>query len=154
MIEYKPWLRNPELLVGSDGSITRPDGRSAVIGGKRRYARVSVGGGRTVDAHVVVCEAFHGLRPAGMWALHWNDQPRDNRAENLRWGTKRDNEDDAMRNGGSRARSARVLQAGDIPVIRARRAEGWTLQAIADEFSTTRQNIHLVTSGKLWKHVT
>lgn len=52
---------------------------------------------RTV--HSIVLEAFVGPRPAGMFGLHWNDIPNDNRLENLRWGTASDNKRDEVRNG-------------------------------------------------------
>jgi hypothetical protein len=34
-----------------------------------------------------------------MQILHWNDNPRDNRLENLRYGTASENRHDAVRNG-------------------------------------------------------
>lgn len=48
---------------------------------------------------VMVLEAFVGPRPAGMWCLHWDDDPVNNRLENLRWGTPKNNSEDALRNG-------------------------------------------------------
>jgi len=51
------------------------------------------------NVHVLVLEAFVGPRPPGMVACHWNDDPADNRAENLRWGTHTDNMNDRVRNG-------------------------------------------------------
>lgn len=49
--------------------------------------------------HRLVAEAFIP-NPAGHPLVrHWDDNPADNRVENLRWGTKRDNYTDAVRNG-------------------------------------------------------
>lgn len=50
--------------------------------------------------HRLVCEAFHGPAPADKpWALHRNGDHRDNRAENLYWGSPQDNVDDMIRHG-------------------------------------------------------
>ena len=46
---------------------------------------------RRVWVHHAVAEAFHGPRPHGMVCLHLNDNPADNRPENLRWGTQSEN---------------------------------------------------------------
>lgn len=50
--------------------------------------------------HRLVCEAFHGPAPEGKpWVLHKNGNPRDNRAENLYWGTPKENMQDKIRHG-------------------------------------------------------
>lgn len=49
--------------------------------------------------HRLVLEAFVGDAPPGTEACHWNDDPEDNRLENLRWGTSTENKLDKVRNG-------------------------------------------------------
>lgn len=49
--------------------------------------------------HRLVLEAFVGEAPPGTEACHWNDNPEDNRLENLRWGSSAENELDKVRNG-------------------------------------------------------
>jgi HNH endonuclease len=49
--------------------------------------------------HHVVLDAFIGLRPFGMEALHKNGDSLDNRLTNLRWGTHSDNMQDSVRHG-------------------------------------------------------
>ncbi|HET6910528.1 MAG TPA: NUMOD4 motif-containing HNH endonuclease [Mycobacteriales bacterium] len=49
--------------------------------------------------HHLVLEAFVGPRPVGMEGCHWNDDPADNRVENLRWDTRSANQRDSVRNG-------------------------------------------------------
>lgn len=49
--------------------------------------------------HHLVLEAFVGSMPHGQEALHGNGHPADNRLVNLRWGTRGENNDDAVRHG-------------------------------------------------------
>lgn len=49
--------------------------------------------------HSLVAEAFYGPRPTGMDCRHLNDNHLDNRAINLCWGTRKQNMEDARRNG-------------------------------------------------------
>lgn len=51
---------------------------------------------RTV--HSLVLEAFTGPCPEGMEARHLDDNPTNNRLENLVWGTRSENSQDAIRN--------------------------------------------------------
>lgn len=53
----------------------------------------------TFQVHRLVLEAFIGPRPDGMEACHLNDDPSDNRVENLRWDTRSANVLDSVRNG-------------------------------------------------------
>lgn len=54
---------------------------------------------RSLLVHRLVLMAFIGPCPDGMEACHWNDDPGDNRLENLRWTSRRDNNLDRVRNG-------------------------------------------------------
>ena len=50
--------------------------------------------------HHLVAEAFIGPRGAGVWVLHYDDDPTNNRVENLRYGSREDNAKDRQRNRG------------------------------------------------------
>lgn len=54
---------------------------------------------RSHHVHRLVLLAFVGPRPEDMQACHWNDDPTDNRIENLRWDTPSANSLDSVRNG-------------------------------------------------------
>jgi len=49
--------------------------------------------------HLLVLEAFSGARPSEHVACHSNDNPLDNRLENLRWDTRSGNVIDSVING-------------------------------------------------------
>ena len=53
--------------------------------------------------HQLVCEAFNGSRPSGLWCLHRDDNKENNSAANLYWGTPAQNAADRVRNGHSPA---------------------------------------------------
>lgn len=147
----KPWPRDPSISVGSDGSIT-----GAPVNYSHRYPRISHGG-RWAYVHVIVCETFHGPQPQeGMFALHENDVATDNRADNIRWGTRKDNTADARRNGltpeGEKHWFARVTE-DDVRAIRARHAGGERGADIARSYGLSRQVIHAITSRKNWAHI-
>lgn len=61
--------------------------------------RSDTGKQKRAHIHHLVCEAFHGPRPEGLLALHRNGDKLDNRAENLYWGTSRQNMEDSIRHG-------------------------------------------------------
>jgi hypothetical protein len=54
---------------------------------------------RTIAVHALVLEEFVGPRSGGMECLHGDGDPSNNRVENLRWGTRSENNLDAVRHG-------------------------------------------------------
>lgn len=64
------------------------------------YYRVQLSKGGKKKPRLVanlVCEAFHGPRPVGMECCHKNEISTDNRACNLEWGTRMQNENMPLR---------------------------------------------------------
>lgn len=54
---------------------------------------------RPVMVHSLVLEAFVGPRPEGMNGCHRDDNPENNRLDNLYWGTQQQNVQDAIGSG-------------------------------------------------------
>lgn len=85
------------VLARSKSGLLKPTPR------KSGHLYVSIfknGKRKTIGVHRLVCLAFHGPAPEDKpMALHFNDAPADNRAENLRWGDGFDNQRDSVRNG-------------------------------------------------------
>lgn len=69
--------------------------------------------------HNLVCEAFHGPRPDGKFALHKDDDATNAREDNLYWGTSQENGLDRIANGGA-ARGGEKI-AGDNHYLRQRK---------------------------------
>lgn len=75
MVQTPDWAGYPRLMLRAN----------------RAYANRKV--------HVLVAEAFHGVRPTGLVVRHLNGVPTDNSATNLAWGTHAENADDMRRHG-------------------------------------------------------
>lgn len=59
-----------------------------------RYLKVEVarGGGRELEyVHILVCTAYHGKPKEGQVVLHKDDDTKNNRPSNLKWGTQSEN---------------------------------------------------------------
>lgn len=114
-IEYRDVQNFPGYKVGSDGTIwsCRRKQFTDILGtkwkqlktpagkyrGEKGYhlAHLAAGGGTAVTRKlaILVCLAFHGPKPSERHEVrHLNGISTDDRAENLAWGTKQENEDD------------------------------------------------------------
>lgn len=48
---------------------------------------------KTYRIHILVCEAFHGPKPfPGAIVIHLDEEPSNNAESNLRWGTRKENQ--------------------------------------------------------------
>lgn len=113
-----------------------------------RYAK---GKYRNVMVHVAVCEAFHGPRPDRLEVSHLDGNMLNNHADNLRWESRSDNfqrrKDHGTDDRGYR-NSRAVLTPDKVRVLRSLRADGWTMQAIADRLGVSRPTVSRVINGE------
>lgn len=103
--------------------------------------------------HQLVAIAFLGPRPLGMVVAHCDGDPLNNRADNLRFATQKENEADKVRHGSRLSGDShprRILSAKDVATIRSRLADGLTQQAIATEFGVCRATISAISTGRSW----
>lgn len=98
---------NPSLLASSEGRVMvapycgpMPHGGMRHYGGQPRFGVwckrdcrfVVVLKGKTHKVHRLVCEAFHGAAPFdGAVVMHVDENSANNRPENLKWGTQKEN---------------------------------------------------------------
>jgi hypothetical protein len=106
---------------------------------------------RTV--HQLVLEAFVGPKPEGFECCHADDDPTNNRLENLRWDTQCANAADRIRNGGyprgTRHRDA-VLTEASVRDIRASDKPGVILAA---KYGVTPGAIYAIRHRRSWRHI-
>ena len=97
--------------VSDHGRVRSRHPRTRAVGGilklvvRKSSGRVFVNlsnghsGGKSYIVHRMVLEAFVGPCPPGMETLHADDDPTNNNLNNLRWGTRSENEYESVRNG-------------------------------------------------------
>lgn len=124
---------------------------------KRGYANFSIGP-KMYWSHRVAYKLYYLEDPGHLNVLHRCDNTKCVNPFHLFLGTHDDNMADMVAKG--RARSFRgsanghaALTEDDVRVIRNRRANGHTMQALADEYKVTRQSIWLIVHRKQWKHI-
>lgn len=158
-----PWPRNPRYLVHDDGTIVGPAGHplTPLVRPDNGYLQVVIWGADRKQSshrvHVIVCETFHGPRPAGMQAAHRNGVPADCRASNLRWATPTSNGADRARHGtalvGERNHRHKLTE-DDVRAIRAAYAGGEQQRSIAARYGITHPNVGYIVRRETWRHVT
>lgn len=112
---------------------------------------------RTAQVHRLVCEAFHGTPPAGMQAAHLDGDPLNNRPENLKWCTPKEN-CSHMEAHGTRVRGfgvhTAVLTEACVHIIRAMcRSGNYTQSEIAEKFGVSQSSISHISTGVTWSHL-
>jgi hypothetical protein len=87
-VDARGWRRKPRAIRGGiDGS------------GYRQVKLVNERGGRMRKVHRLLAAAWHGPCPEGMECRHLDGNRLHNTPDNLRWGTPRENGQDAIRHG-------------------------------------------------------
>jgi DNA-directed RNA polymerase specialized sigma24 family protein len=124
----------------------------------RQYRTVNLSDGvrkRRRYVHRLVLEAFVGRRPEGMVCCHNDGDPTNNRLDNLRWGTYRENEHDKLRHGtwlvGSQINAK--LTEEEVQEIRKLKVEGMTFTELAHRFGVSSPNIHAIVNRRSWRHL-
>jgi hypothetical protein len=150
----------PTLGVAADGRIQGPSGRwLKPFPNSRGYLAINVstcadGIRRQVHVHKIVCTAYHGPCPDGMVLVrHLNGDHLDNRAANLAWGTREQNEADKVLHGtallGERHHQARLTD-GEVLTIRASVLTGAVLAAT---YGVSETMIGKIRRRKNWRHI-
>jgi hypothetical protein len=116
--------------------------------------RVSRPRRRLIRVHTLVLLAFVGPCPDGMECLHGDGDPANNALSNLRWGTHKENVEDAVRHGtqrrGERHPFARLTEA-DVKALRT--PGGPTPAEVARLRGVKPSTAVYARGGRNWKHV-
>jgi hypothetical protein len=168
MAEYEVWQRIPGLFPYEASSLGRirtwtKSGLPRVLATTAHssspipYFNPVVNGKRlTYRVHRAVLEAFVGPCPPGMEACHNDGDQLNNRPENLRWATHRDNMRDREHHGrnlkGSRHPKA-LLTESKVETVLWMLSCGVRVAPIARTVGVGYHVIENIASGKTWKHV-
>lgn len=114
------------------------------------------GQNRTFLTHNLVLTAFEGPCPMGEEARHKDGNKRNNRIENLCWGTPKQNHADKQRHGtetiGTRNGRAKLTPA-EVAVIRECLDRGYSGERLARAFDVTGPTISDIKHRVTWKSV-
>lgn len=114
------------------------------------------GGGRRMNAqvHILVCEAFHGPRPPDHDAAHGDGTRTNNRADNLRWATRRENIADRIGHGtmnwGERNAGATLTDAQALKILHNAHRDPLEMAA---EFDVNLQAVRRVLRRDTYRHL-
>ena len=104
--------------------------------------------------HRLVLETFIGPRPKGKECCHNNGNPADNRLENLRWDTRKNNTLDSVRHGthpcGEKNGYAKLNELQVRIIQRLLKFGELTHKEIAGVFDVYRTTIGRINSRKTW----
>lgn len=107
--------------------------------------------------HVLVLEAFIGPCPEGMECCHRDGSRSNNRVDNLRWGTKKENASDRDGHGrtfrGESQWNAKMTEE-KVREVRLLYATGkYLLRELGERFDVHLNVIHSIIHERTWKHV-
>lgn len=114
-------------------------------------------GPTTQHVHILVCRAFHGDAPSPKHEVaHWDGDPANNCAGNLRWATSKENNEDQRRHGRLMLGDWHYLTHltdDDIRLIRRRAATGDRQRKIAHDFKICQANVSMIVTRRTWAHI-
>ena len=123
------------------------------------YMYVSISterGQRNIPVHVILADAFVGVRPDGLEVRHLDGNPLNNDMSNLVFGTPKENAEDRVRCGnhtiGEKHGRAK-LREKDVRDIRARYELGETVASISRSLCLGESTIRDIVKGRHWAHV-
>jgi hypothetical protein len=124
------------------------------------YGSMRLGGRAegTRSAHLIAWEVHRGTIPAGLYVCHRCDVRHCVNPDHLFLGTAKDNADDMWRKGrgtirrGAATGHARLTEDA-VRTIRARRANGETITALAAEYGVSGATIQHAGAGRTWTYV-
>ena len=146
----------PNTFITRDGRIWR--------NGKPKKVYVGLNGYKTCTfsinnksnpktVHRLLLETFVGPCPEKHEALHINGNRLDNRLENLRWGTRKENVADAIKHGTATIgtkNSQSKFNKEDLNEIMKMKSQRMTAQQIADRFNVSKTTVYRVYSGQTY----
>lgn len=154
--------RFPGYRVSDDGEVRGPSGRTlrpGKVGRFREYRHVHVYGVGMKRVHILVAHAFLGPQPEGTEVAHVNGIGHDNRAVNLAYKTKAENEADKIlhgtdvRIGAPGATNSHAVLTDEL--VREIRSLPTPLNVThaARRYGVSRRTINQIINGQTWRHL-
>lgn len=156
--DWKPIPGQPKYLVHADGLVWSVRAGRTIIGTSAsgmRYRAIQFPDGKREYIHRLICAAFHGPQPSQDHEVrHLNGDHLDNRAANLAWGTKHENEADRKRHGttavGERNPQAKLTLRAVEEMRACREGEAISYAKIAERFGVSTMTAYRAITGESW----
>jgi len=106
--------------------------------------------------HQLVCKAFHGPKPSARHEVaHWDGNPTNVRADNLRWALPTENNADKTRHGThfNDGQFKPQLTNEDVREIRRLLETGVSQRRIAEQFGIWQTMVSHIKLGRRWAHL-
>jgi hypothetical protein len=153
-------IRRDALIFGGGGSIRVPSGvlkeRPLPLG--HRQVTLSIENRPTTQlVHRLVAMTFLPQPAQGQDCVcHRDDDPSNNRPENLFWGSRSDNMADMVAKGrqriGAGVQGSKLTET-DIRSIRSLLANGFKQRQVAEIYAISQSNVSSIALGRSWGHV-
>lgn len=138
-----------------------PPFKMTLIDNGHGYSKINLRRNGEVErgpVHRLVLRCFEGPIPTpDHEARHLNGDPKDNRIENLAWGTKKENMEDRDRHGrtpiGESVPGAKLTPGDVIDIREAYSESNHTINDLADKYDAGYSTIRAILTGRTWSHV-
>lgn len=107
---------------------------------------------KTVRVAALVCSAFHGKRPSGMFVCHNDGNKTNNRKGNLRWDSPKNNTRDRIAHK-TDLRGEQVLTAKFSPIQVAAIKGGMRFCEASSQFGISKSQYYRIVRGEAWAHI-
>jgi hypothetical protein len=102
--------------------------------------------------HNIVADAFLEGKKEGLIIRHLDSNPENNHANNLKWGTYLENENDKIKNGTWNTRNGGAkLTPSQVLEIRELIKNGQKHEYISNKYNVSRPTITRIANNKIWK---
>ena len=122
---------------------------------KSGYIRVTLYGNRNVKTSTLICRAFHGPKPAPHYQAAHNDGNKlNNKADNLRWSTPKENCGDRVVHGthrcGEQINTNKLTRDEVVAIRRLLGARNLKQSEIAAMFGISRALVSMIKTRATW----
>jgi hypothetical protein len=149
-----PWIAG--VRVSSTGVVFRDGVPLKTHAHSNGYVKACVRRSVHKFVHHLVLETFVGARPAGHQCRHLDGDRRNNRLENLAWGTRQENAQDKIRHGtatiGERNGGAKLTESQAREILSLSQ-HGYSRRQLSEIYGVTAAAVSMLIHGVTWKHL-